>query len=200
MARINGTDSKDSIRGTMGDDIMHGFQAGDALAGAGGDDVIYGDRGDDYLWGDAGRDTLYGGTGDDVLRGGYGNDVLQGGPGSDWYEGGEGDGKDRFVFSDVTDNGHTNEFVADFAFNDILDFSQIDANWKIAGNQAFRWLGNGGDFSGRGGEIVGRFVGEGLSSQTKLYLDVDGNKQADMIVTIDGGWFRMDQSHDYFVL
>jgi Ca2+-binding RTX toxin-like protein len=168
MARIDGTNRSETLEG-----------------GAQGD-VIYGNGGNDVLWGLGGRDQLYGGAGVDVLRGGDGDDRLQGGPGNDIYIG--GDGSDRFVFTDVPASGSTTETVSIYQIGDILDFSDIDANWNRDGNQAFRYLGET-DFDGRPGAMVIGHYGEGLNKYTQLFADVDGNGQADMTVRLNNGWF-----------
>lgn len=188
MATINGTTRGEFLYGGRANDVIHGWGGADQLFGRAGHDTLYGEKGNDVLYGEDGNDRLYGGPGADVVVGGAGNDRLQGGPGDDSYWGGPG--ADRFVLTDVTDNGATGEFIHDYAFNDTVDLSAIDANWNQAGNQAFRYLGEG-DFTGRAGEVVVRFLGEGMDQHTRYYLDVDGNGLADMTVTLDGGWFRL---------
>lgn len=197
MVRINGTARADSIRGRGTPDIMHGYEGNDALAGAYGDDVVYGDYGDDALWGDNGRDLLFGGAGDDVLRGGWGADRLQGGPGNDWYIGGPVEARDRFVFSHVAARGYTTENVMDFDLNDVLDFSEIDADWTRPGNQAFRRVGD--SFSGEAGELIFSYDGSGTGQYTSYYLDVDGNAVADMVVYVHGGWYDLNPDHGQIV-
>ncbi|KQZ06421.1 hypothetical protein ASD21_01970 [Caulobacter sp. Root1455] len=179
MARIDGTNRADTLEG-----------------GAQGD-VIYGNGGDDVLWGKGGKDQLYGGTGDDVLHGGDGADRLQGGPGNDTYIG--GDGADRFVFTDVPASGSTLETVTVYQIGDILDFSDIDANWNRDGNQAFRWLGQG-DFTGRPGEMIIRHYGEGMSAYTEIFVDVDGNGLGDMAVKLNNGWFDFNPGNGDLIL
>lgn len=179
MARIGGTDGADTLRGTSGGD------------------VIFGNGGDDVLIGNGGWDKLYGGPGDDVLRGGDGEDRLQGGPGNDTYIGGRG-GPDRYVFTDVPKVGYTSEVIPVFKIGDVLDFSGIDADWTRDGNQRFRWLGEG-DFEGQPGDLIYRHLGDGLDSTTRFYVDVDGNSQADMIVTIQNGHYRFQQG-DFLIL
>lgn len=198
VAKIEGNGSNNNLHGTSNDDVIYGYGGSDRLSGWAGDDRIYGGLGNDALYGDKGRDTLNGQDGNDVLDGGPGNDLLIGGAGDDYYFGGLGD--DRFVFTDIPAQGTAKEYVADFNFNDILDFSRIDANHNIPGNQAFIWRGDADDFSGDGGDMIYRFLGEGMDKFTRLYVDVDGNKQADMIVDLDGGWFGMYPNVGHLVL
>ncbi len=198
MTRYNGTSGDDVFGGNGDNDVLYGLAGNDGLYGFGGADVLYGGPDNDRLYGGDGRDTLNGGEGADRLYGNAGADELIGGPGSDRYNG--GDGRDTFVFTDVVRGaGATTEYVEDFNFGDFLDLSRIDANHNIAGNQAFRWLGEG-DFTGRGGEIVYRFAGEGTGEYTTLYLDVDGNKEWDMSIVLDGGWFGIRPTDDYIML
>lgn len=176
---------------------IDGTNGADDLTGGGQDDVIFGNGGNDVLRGNGGQDQLYGGTGDDVLRGGPGDDRLQGGPGSDTYIG--GDGADRYVFTDVPASGSTAETIPVYQIGDILDFSDIDANWQKAGNQAFRWLGEG-NFEGRPGDLIMRHYGEGTGAYTKFYLDVDGNQLADMTVTLENGWYDFSAGNGVMIL
>jgi Ca2+-binding RTX toxin-like protein len=188
MARIEGTGGRDDLNGTNNDDAMV-LKAGDDIAhGRDGDDVIHGDGGDDRLYGQAGADKLFGGDGNDVLYGGAGRDVLNGGPGADLLFG--GDGADLFVFNSVTEDDlpsgqQTRETIADFsrADNDRIDLSAIDANWNQAGNQAFRFLDEQA-FTGHAGELIV----ERLSNETLVYVDVNGDSQADLYFALSGSY------------
>lgn len=191
--RIDGDERNNTLIGRDEADTIHGYRGDDRLAGRGGNDTIYGDRGNDTLWGDGGNDRLYGGQGNDQLVGGAGADRLEGGAGSDKYWGGAG--MDRFVFSDVTTNGSTNEIIYDFQQGEVLDFSAIDADWTRPGNQSFTFVRDG-DFNGRPGEMITSLEGTGTNTYTRVYVDTDGNALADLFVTIDNGWFGFRPGED----
>ena len=188
MARIEGTGGRDDLNGTNNDDVIILKAGNDTAHGRDGDDVIHGDGGDDRLYGQAGADKLFGGDGNDVLYGGAGRDVLNGGPGADLLYG--GDGADLFVFNSATEDdlpggAQTRETIDDFsrADNDRIDLSAIDANWNLAGNQAFRFLGEQA-FTGHAGEVIVSRAG----SETLVYADVDGDAQADLSIGLSGSY------------
>ena len=92
------------------------------------------------LTGSALADTLTGGVGNDTLNGGLGLDMLIGGNGADLLYGGIDSVKDIFKFNSVSDSTTA---ASDKIYNfvsgtDKLDFSGIDANSKVAGDQAFK--------------------------------------------------------------
>ena len=81
-------------------------------------------------------DDLQGGGGDDWLYGYHGADTLTGGAGSDTI----------YFESELDSTPLAADFVTDFQSNsgaiagdDIIDFSDIDANTAVAGDQAFVW-------------------------------------------------------------
>jgi hypothetical protein len=97
------------------------------------------------LTGSALADALTGGLGNDTLNGGLGTDFLSGGTGADWLYGGLDNVKDVFKFNAISDSTPT---VADKIYNfisgtDKLDFSGIDANSRLTGDQAFANSGIG---------------------------------------------------------
>lgn len=63
---------------------------------------------------------------------------------------------------------------------DLIDLSFIDANSTVAGNQAFRFVGDGA-FSGHAGELVARSTSAG----TLVLGDVDGDGRADFGLLLD---------------
>ncbi len=101
------------IRGTAKADFLTGTDSSDKISGA------------------AGNDTLTGATGNDTLNGGAGKDLLVGGKGAD-----------IFVF--IIDNNNSRDTISDFSHQDgdKIDLSIIDANEKLAGDQAFAFIGN----------------------------------------------------------
>jgi serralysin len=179
MARKEGDAGNNTINGTGQIDVIYGYGGNDRLSGWGGNDTLFGGYGNDFLFGNEGDDVLDGGPGADVLRGGAGSDIYRGGA-----------GRDRFVFSDVTSNGSTNERVFDYQDGEVLDFSIIDADSTRAGNQAFTFVRDG-QFNGRPGELITAFLGTGTDLHTRIYVDTDGNGLADLFVTLENGWFGM---------
>ena len=100
MARIRGTDRRDTLKGTDQNDTILGFAAADLLIGRGGNDTLKGGDGNDTLKGGNGNDKLYGGRGRDTLIGNDGKDklfgeddrdLLNGGAGNDHLDGGSDD-------------------------------------------------------------------------------------------------------------
>lgn len=120
-----------------GNDVIRLGRFGDKVAGYGGNDLIYAGSGSDLVQGGRGADRLYGQDGSDTLIGGAGNDVLVGGKGADELIGGAG--ADRFVFAE----GHlglgigARDTIVGWTTDDVLDFSRMDANSTLPGDQSF---------------------------------------------------------------
>ena len=147
---IGGSSSADSLSGLGGNDTIRGGGASDTLTGGNGDDLLQGGAGGDTLYGSAGADTLSGGDDSDILVGGTENDVINGGAGFDEIRGQEGadvltggSSNDNFYFTAVTDSAlGAPDQITDFTSvsgpgGDILNFSGIDADTTVDGNQAF---------------------------------------------------------------
>lgn len=186
---IIGDAAGNRLEGLGGADRLYGLGGEDDLHGGAGDDTLDGGSGDDDLHGGAGADRLYGGDGDDTLSGGLGMDVLEGGDGDDTLIGGRdrdfmlgGDGADRFVFSFASDSPNLHggfDVIGDFrASEDVLDFSGIDANTTIAGDQAFTLVQ-----SGAGAGLMRLFSQDG-----RIFVEghVDGDGVADIVVSVNG--------------
>lgn len=164
----------DVVTGGGGPDHLYGFAGQDKMNGGGGDDRLLGGRGNDYIEGEVGYDRLYGENGNDRLYGGLHADKLYGGAGSD-----------TFIFRSVSDSS-----VAQAGRDTIYDFSQkerdridlkgIDADKKLAGDQAFTFIGTD-SFHNAAGEL--RYGTKG--NDTLLQADVDGDGKADMLIRID---------------
>ncbi len=87
--------------------------------------------------GDAKNNTLSGQNGNDTIVGGLGKDTLTGSKGAD-----------TFKYTNVKDSGTTSfnrDIITDFKHNekDKIDLSAIDANIKLAGDQAFKFISTG---------------------------------------------------------
>ena len=76
---------------------------------------------DDTYTGSSGSETIMGLGGDDLIYGMDGDDVLYGGSGIDFLFG--GNGADTFVFDDINDADHVQDF--DVNDGDILDISNL---------------------------------------------------------------------------
>ena len=158
-------------------------------------DKLYGDAKANALNGGSGNDMLSGGAGADTLRGGTGNDTLSGGAGADDLYGGAG--RDTFSFKALSDSTLTasgRDTIFDFsrADGDKIDLSQIDANSKLAGNNAFTFIG-AKDFNGKAGELRV----EKRASDTYVYGDVNGDGKADFAIHLDDA---VTLTADYFTL
>jgi Ca2+-binding RTX toxin-like protein len=107
-----------------------------------------------------------------------------------------GAGADKFVFSLAADTGKTSltrDLITDFthsatlALSDRIDLSAIDANWKLAGNNAFIFAGKAA-FSGKLGEIHYKFydlVGT-ANDKTMIEADLTGDKIVDFQIELLG--------------
>jgi serralysin len=174
---LSGGSGKDVLDGRDGNDTLDGGDGNDALTGGTGNDVLHGGAGNDQLWGNAGDDILAGDPGNDVLAGGTGNDTLTGGPGADILIGGAG--ADNFVFKTIQDGlPNAADQIVDFSSTeaDRIDLSAIDANSKVAGDQAFSYVGTAA-FTHTAGEL--RFADHLLEG------DVDGNGTADFAIQVN---------------
>lgn len=147
---------------------MHLYAGDDVARGGGGNDVIYGGAGNDELSGGAGKDDLHGGPGRDILVGGGDYDSLWGGA-----------GKDVFRFNGIASTVEKQDYIMDFErFEDVIDLRGIDANTRLAGDQAFIWAGYEADFSGRPGELT-YTTSRGAAEYTWIIGDVDGDRIGD---------------------
>lgn len=179
MKNIIGTNRSDRLSGS-GDSLY--------IDGRGGDDWIYGGAYNDILIGGDGNDHLFFGAGQDKLTGGSGNDTFHFTgpvkPSSNGFSTGTSGGwvsvpkeppKPAGIITDFNTNG------------DKLDVSAIDANTKLSGNQAFKFLGSPG-FSKHAGEL--RYEQVNLSGtandKTMVYGDVNGDGKADFTIQLAG--------------
>ena len=143
----------------------------------------------DALLGNSGGNLLEGRGGNDRLNGNEGNDVLIGGEGRDWLVGDAG--ADVFVFRHAADSGLgwiERDFIKDFEQGeDVIDLSEIDANWLVAGDQGFNFIGSA-DFSGLGAASAGEVRGYNWYGRafTLLEMDTNGDGLADMQIFVNG--------------
>jgi Ca2+-binding RTX toxin-like protein len=143
-----------------------GHAEGDMLSGI---ENITGSRFGDRITGNGEANFLDGGAGDDWLNGSWGADILRG-----------GSGRDRFIFDSV--GNADGDRVLDFSVrDDKLDFSAIDANTNMAGDQAFTWLGTK-EFTGSAGQLR-TYMQDG---STFVAGDVNGDGIPDFVVALTG--------------
>jgi Ca2+-binding RTX toxin-like protein len=123
-----------------------------------------------------------GNTLNNVITGNSGNNMLVGAAGTDLLTGGAG--ADIFDFNLVTDSTvGAADTITDFnrLQLDKLDFSTIDTNASLAGDQAFTFIGNDVAFSSNtAGQL--RFD----TASASVYGDVDGDGNADFQVLLTG--------------
>jgi serralysin len=133
----------------------------------------------DQIWGTAGPNVLMGFWGDDSIDGRAGNDIIVGGAGADTLIGGSG--ADLFRWLDVSESrkGSGIDTIFDFQQGDLLDVSTIDANVRVAGNQAFTFIDTQ-TFHKVAGEL--RLYGGGFQA------DVNGDGVADMEARFTNGY------------
>jgi Ca2+-binding RTX toxin-like protein len=129
-----------------------------------GNDLLIGTNGKDKISGLAGNDTLVGGLGVDNLTGGLGADVFK-------FNASNETGKTSATRDVITDFKHSE--------GDKIDLSGIDANSKLAGNQAFKFIGSK-SFSGNAGEV--RFD----STNKILYGNANADKTPDFAIQLNG--------------
>ena len=135
-------------------------------------DSIQGFNGTDVLNGLAGDDTLDGGNGADVLTGGLGRDVLIG-----------GNGPDQFVFAAAGETavGVNRDLISDFANEDTIVLTAIDANAALAGDQAFAFIG-----SAAFGNVAGQLRSYVDGGTTIVAGDTNGDGMADFEIGLSG--------------
>lgn len=208
---LSGGSGTDLFNGGGGRDWLIGAEGADILIGGDGHDSLWGGAGGDNLDGGEGDDTLFGGDGADWasyasaaagvevdlsiveeqqtrgagvdtlvsienLQGSDFNDRLTGGVGENMLIGGSG--ADTFVFN-ATSFG-ARDTITDFVVGvDKIDLSEIDADLALVGDQAFHL----GATSGHAGDVV---IAYGGGVQTSLWLYVDDDAVADVVIVMDG--------------
>lgn len=123
-----------------------------------------------------GDDRISARGGDDLIFGGYGQDRISGNAGAD-----------TFAFEKVKESrGKSSaDMITDFVSGmDKIDLERIDAK-RGGGDQAFSFLGER-DFTGNRGQLIFEHDGHGKNRDTHIYGDVNGDKRADLIITLNG--------------
>lgn len=185
---------------------------GDAAVGTGNAsaNLIEGNDAFNLLSGEAGADRLFGAGGNDILLGGSGNDRLNGGADFDILLGGSG--SDVFAFDSAAFDldGLSIDYVADYSRSDLFDFSALDGDATLDGDQAFslvsNWVANGvgqlmvssysslfGAVAALGGVDLGAYALAGLFGKASIiWGDVDGDAESDFAVLVSGSSLTTD--------
>jgi VCBS repeat-containing protein len=132
--------------------------------------------------------AIDGGAGNDTITGSAGNDTIVGSAGADHLYGGAG--ADTFDYNLVSDSrGTTIDKIFDFADGeDLIDLSGLDANSALGGDQSLTFVGYGA-FTGAMGELR---IDTSTAGITKILVDLDGNKVADLEVHLVGTYSTLD--------
>jgi Ca2+-binding RTX toxin-like protein len=154
-----------TINGTAASDIM---KLGNAVQ------TVNGGDGTDQIKGGSLVDTINGGGGIDKIMGLGGADILTGGAGNDVF---------RLLAQSDSTTGAGADRITDFTIGeDRINFSKIDTNPGLAGDQGFAFAGTAA-FAG-GGLAQVRYLTSG--SDLIVQADVNGDGAADMEVILQG--------------
>ena len=188
---FHGGAGNDGLRGSANADIIFGAAGDDVLLGLVGNDHLIGGDGSDTLLGRRGADKLAGGAGADILAGGGGADVLVGGAEADRVLAGLDNDQDLIVYRSAGDL-----MAADRIFQfdhksgaaeivwDRIDLRSIDADGRIEGDQAFRFVDS---FAAAGaGEPRGQIRVVDHGADVNVVLDLNGDNTADALIVVRG--------------
>jgi Ca2+-binding RTX toxin-like protein len=137
------------------------------------------------IYGNALGNTLTGSSQDDGILGQAGADILIGGKGRDVLDGGAD--TDTFKYNKIAESkkGATHrDVIEDFALGEHIDLKKIDANTKVAHNQAFHFIG-AHHFHHKAGEL--HFVVQDLGGgehDVVVEGDVNGDGRADFQIEV----------------
>jgi Ca2+-binding RTX toxin-like protein len=136
--------------------------------------------------GNALANVIIGNSAANVITGGGSGDTLTGGAGAD-----------VFKYESISDSAPGGaDLITDFSSKkkagDKIDLSAIDANANTTANDAFNFVKK---FSGQAGQAYSSY--DKQSGTTNIYLDVDGDRTADMIIQLSG---RVNLTEGDFIL
>jgi Ca2+-binding RTX toxin-like protein len=140
--------------------------------GNGVGNVIFGNNGNNVLQGLGANDTVNGGAGNDTLIGGFGKDLNTG-----------SGGLDHIKFNGLGESGitfATRDAINTFAHGDKIDLSAIDANMRIAGNQAFVFSSSQ-SLTGQTGIVIAQQV---ATNSFLVLADINGDAHADFSLNV----------------
>ena len=124
-----------------------------------------------------------GNTLNNVINGNGGANIITGGLGRDTMFGGAG--RDVFDFNAITESGKTaatRDLITDFRhLYDKIDLGTIDANVKLAGNQAFKFIATAA-FTHHAGELNYTKY----ATTTMVSGDINGDGVADFQIMLTG--------------
>jgi Ca2+-binding RTX toxin-like protein len=122
------------------------------------------------------NNTIIGNSAANIITGSGGHDVMTGGGGTDIF--------DFNSISETTKVAATRDFITDFThLTDRIDLKTIDANTKLALNQAFTFLATkGAAFTGVAGQL--HYLTSGTN--TIVEGDINGDRLADFQIQLNG--------------
>jgi VCBS repeat-containing protein len=174
---ISVSDALELLIGTPANNTLNGGATGEQIEGLAGNDIIRGNGGNDRIAGGLGVDIMSGGAGADVF---VFRAAAESGAGYVGYINNAG-------LSALSGQGKR-DIITDFTVGvDEIDLFAIDANTKIAGNQAFAFSA-AQSFSGVAGHLIAkRYDAAGVANdKTIVYGDVNGDKKADFQIELTG--------------
>jgi Ca2+-binding RTX toxin-like protein len=166
---------------TLGDNVVVG---GSGDTGGTSDRIsaienFIGGSGNDSISGDGAANQLSGGRGNDTLVGGGGQDRLTGGAGADVF--------DYNAIAESQVGAGLRDLITDFlSGTDKIDFSTIDANVTVRGNQAFTFNPTAGAAFTGAGQLRYSHEGSGDTAITVIEGNVNANLAADFQVALVG--------------
>jgi Ca2+-binding RTX toxin-like protein len=208
IENVEGSNFNDNITGNNGDNVINGRSGDDTIDGGAGIDLL--DLSDGtagvlfFLTNDSSDTTVnlssiglstaagdtyknmegvIGTNFDDTLFGSDNADTLTGSAGTDIMTGNAGN--DTFKFNATSDSSTTlalSDLIKDFVHGiDTIDFSAIDANTGVGGDQVFLFGGN--DTNTVANSVTWSETGGG---NTILQIDNNGDTAADMQIVLEG--------------
>jgi Ca2+-binding RTX toxin-like protein len=178
MNGFSGSDTVSYFNATAGVTIDLGVTTSQNTGGSGADTLLDFEN----LTGSTFADSLTGSAGDNIINGAAGNDLIIGGAGSDELTGGAG--ADTFRYLVAEDSGAAEalrDLIVDFAAEDVIDLSAIDANTAVDGDQGFTFIGSA-DFSST--DASGQLRYDAVLGV--IYGSVDADADAEFSIALQG--------------
>ena len=173
----------DTITANGGNQTIEAGDGNNTVTATGGSHHITSGAGNDTITATGSDTVVFSGGGNDTITTGAGNDMITGGAGADIMTGGTG--ADTFIFTALGDLGigaGYRDIITDFlSGTDRIDFTGIDANTNVAGDQAFTMMGINA-FSGVAGQLRYDVVG----ANTIFQGDVNGDGVVDFELQLTG--------------
>lgn len=204
---LAGNDAANILSGGAGDDFLSSRGSGDTLDGGAGDDHLTGTVGANKYIGGEGSDTFvvpYAGAGATIdlsrtgaqgiapgitvtlssienLWLGMGNNTVWFNTSANEIQGGSG--ADAYIYRSLAEigKGVTADHILDWTKADKIDVSKIDANTKIAGDQAFVWATQ---FTKQAGQVIQTW--DSVTQISHVQFDINGDGKADAELFLHG--------------